>query len=319
MYKGSIGYDVSKGFNGVNIPCNPTNYGRKRDTNSIKAIVVHYTANDGDTATDNGLYFSNNANIKASAHYFVSRQSICKSVDVDYIAWHCGDRGKGKFKDKVTNANSIGIELCSHKRSDGTYYFDRQTILHAQWLIFALKYTYGIDDDMIVRHYDVTGKICPAPLIDESEWQTFKDGCINPTDDMFEFMYYTSEFGYDYSTNKYIPLIDATYKNGVWITPNCEFDIWIGNNATNDYGSYMFELYEEWKGGDYCMRRCEYKKYHYDVDIPDWAKPSYIKAQNLGIVKGADPADNDMGEDFLKTLVVLDRLGLLEKQVINEL
>ena len=37
-----------------------------------KYIVIHYTANDGDTAVNNGNYFKNNA-VKASAHYFVDK------------------------------------------------------------------------------------------------------------------------------------------------------------------------------------------------------------------------------------------------------
>ena len=36
--------------------------------------------------------------------------------------------------------------------------------------------TYGIGEDHVLRHYDVTGKICPAPLVDEIAWETFKEG-----------------------------------------------------------------------------------------------------------------------------------------------
>jgi N-acetylmuramoyl-L-alanine amidase CwlA len=34
---------------------------------------------------------------------------------------------------------------------------------------------YGIDADHVVRHYDVTGKKCPAPMVDdEAQWTSFK-------------------------------------------------------------------------------------------------------------------------------------------------
>ena len=37
---------------------------------AVKYIVVHYTANDGDTAKNNADYYARES-IKASAHYFV--------------------------------------------------------------------------------------------------------------------------------------------------------------------------------------------------------------------------------------------------------
>ena len=40
---------------------NKNNYGSKRATSKIKYLVVHYTANDGDTDEANAKYFKNNA------------------------------------------------------------------------------------------------------------------------------------------------------------------------------------------------------------------------------------------------------------------
>ena len=39
---------------------NKNNYGQTRSTSQIKYIVIHYTANDGDTDENNGKYFKNN-------------------------------------------------------------------------------------------------------------------------------------------------------------------------------------------------------------------------------------------------------------------
>ena len=33
---------------------------------------------------------------------------------------------------------------------------------------------YGIPLENVLRHYDVTGKLCPRPLIDEGKWAAFK-------------------------------------------------------------------------------------------------------------------------------------------------
>ena len=67
------------------------NYGGKRALSDIKYIVIHYTANDGDTAVGNGNYFKNNV-VKASAHYFVDDTKIIQSVPDDYVAWSVGGK-----------------------------------------------------------------------------------------------------------------------------------------------------------------------------------------------------------------------------------
>ena len=42
-------------------------------------------------------------------------------------------------------------------------------------LIQYLMKKYKINSDCILRHYDVTGKQCPRTMINEIEWQKFKD------------------------------------------------------------------------------------------------------------------------------------------------
>ena len=91
-----------------------SNYKRGRSS-KIKYIVIHYTANKGDTALANVKYFANNA-IKASAHFFVDESSIYSSVPVFDTAYHCGGGLQGKHGHAwygiCTNSNSIGIEMC---------------------------------------------------------------------------------------------------------------------------------------------------------------------------------------------------------------
>ena len=42
---------------------------------------------------------------------------------------------------------------------------------------------YGIDADHVVRHYDVTGKLCPEPWVrDESLWRKFKARLTAPVE-----------------------------------------------------------------------------------------------------------------------------------------
>lgn len=155
---------------------NLSNYqnGRKSD---IKYIVVHYTANNGDTAKGNATYFANNV-VRASAHYFVDEKEVWSSVPENDTAWHTGGDLQGPnghtFHKIVTNSNSIGIELCSRKDIAGEYYIKKETILNAIELIRSLMKKHNIPIENVVRHYDVTGKLCPKPLIDQKKWTEFK-------------------------------------------------------------------------------------------------------------------------------------------------
>jgi N-acetylmuramoyl-L-alanine amidase len=160
---------------------NKANYGSKRVLSRIKYIVIHYTANDGDSDEGNGNYFANHI-VQASAHYFVDGDSITQSVPDDYVAYSVGDKryadcnktGGGKFYCQCTNLNSISIELCDEARN-GKYDFSPATIENAVELIKSLMNKYGISIDRVIRHFDVSGKNCPAPFVDNTRWKEFKN------------------------------------------------------------------------------------------------------------------------------------------------
>ena len=153
----------------------------------IKYIVIHYTANNGDTAWGNTNYFKSTYR-GASAHYFVDENPIIWQCVLDEdVAWHCGgslESSHHPYRGICTNSNSIGIELCSRKYSNGTYYFKEETINNAAWLTRMLMDKYGISINNVIRHYDVTGKLCPRPFIDENAWQDFKNRVQNGGDEL---------------------------------------------------------------------------------------------------------------------------------------
>lgn len=144
----------------------------KKENRKIQYIVVHYTANDGDKAQGNGYYFSQ-PNRGASAHYFVDENEVVRSVKDKDIAWHCG--AKNYMHKFCRNENSIAVEICSRKNLFGDYYFKAKSLDNASVLITELMETYNIPIENVVRHFDVTGKICPAPLIDVKKWNEFKE------------------------------------------------------------------------------------------------------------------------------------------------
>ena len=159
---------------------NKANYGSKRASGNIKYIVIHYTANDGDSDEGNSNYFANNK-VYASAHYFVDGDSVTQSVPDEYVAYSVGDKkysncnktGGGKFYGQCTNANSISIELCDEVRN-GKYDFTKATIENAIELTKSRMKKYNVDINRVIRHFDVTGKNCPAPFVDNALWSEFK-------------------------------------------------------------------------------------------------------------------------------------------------
>lgn len=150
------------------ILANFRNYGVKRSTSKIKFIVIHFTANDGDSDTGNANYFKKNV-VKASAQYFVDSDSITQSVPDNYVAWsvggskysNCRSTGGGKFYGICNNTNSLNIELCDDKKN-GKIYPSQKTIDNALALTKKKMKQYGIPASHVIRHFDVTGKACPG-------------------------------------------------------------------------------------------------------------------------------------------------------------
>ena len=167
---------------------------------SIEFIVMHYTA--GVT--------SKYGSASSLAEYFATRKDNCSAdftvddVEVvqynpdirDRYSWHCGGNKYatkgGKYYGKCTNANSIGIEVCStnstgkmQNANDKSYSFTDAVVKNTEELVKYLMKEYNIDADHVIRHYDVTGKPCPGIIGwnkesgSEAEWEKFKASISN--------------------------------------------------------------------------------------------------------------------------------------------
>lgn len=156
------------------------NYGGTRTAGQIKFIVIHYTANDGDKAANNAAYFQNYV-VQASAHYFVDDTTVYRSVPDLTVAWavggakwsDCPKTGGGTMHGLINNTNSISIELCDTVK-DGSYGATEATLSNAAELVRTLMEKYNITVSHVYRHFDVTGKHCPAYMMDEAVWEAFK-------------------------------------------------------------------------------------------------------------------------------------------------
>jgi len=171
---GSTGGSTGGNVSYTTIRSNPKNYGGSRSTGNIKYIVIHYTANDGDKAVNNGNYFKNNV-VKASAHYFVDDTTIVQSVPDNYVAYSVGGskyrNGGGRLYRVANNSNTLSIELCDTVKN-GQVMASTATINRALNLVRQKMKQYGISKSNVIRHYDVNGKPCPQYWVNDSRWKS---------------------------------------------------------------------------------------------------------------------------------------------------
>lgn len=164
--------------------CHAGNYAAGR-SGPVEYIVIHYTSNQGDTAKNNADYFARE-NVGASAHYFCDENEIWQSVKDTDTAWHCG--AKTYLHPDCRNGNSIGVEICMNDKSGAV----RQgSIDTAAELVRYLMQRYSVPVDRVIRHYDVTGKYCPGPMVDDPAlWTAFRQSLTQTEDDSVRYKYY---------------------------------------------------------------------------------------------------------------------------------
>lgn len=134
-----------------------------RPLEKFSNVVVHYVANPMSTAQQNRDYFQSSQS-SVSAHFVVGLEGeIIQCIPLNEQSSASNDRNK----------DTISIEVChpdtSGKFTDATY---NSLIKLCAWLCDTGK----LDGEDVIRHYDVTGKICPKYFVDhEDAWKQFKN------------------------------------------------------------------------------------------------------------------------------------------------
>ena len=133
----------------------------------VNGVVVHYVANPGSTGWENWHYFeglSESHETKAGAHFIIGLDgTIIQCVPLSELTYCSNSR----------NVDTISIECC-HPGEDGKFTDETYNSLVklCRWL---LDY-YHLDSDDVIRHYDVTGKLCPLYFVEhEDAWEAFRD------------------------------------------------------------------------------------------------------------------------------------------------
>lgn len=275
------------------ISCNTDNY-RAGRTQPVRYIVMHYTANNGDTARNNCDYYHRVGGLQASAHYFVDEHGAMQSVREGDTAWHCGARAY--WHPECRNSNSIGIEMCSRKRADGSYYILPETVSNAAALARNIMQRYGIDTDHVLRHYDVTGKRCPMPWVDDpAQWDAFKaslapeENTVEEDDDMVR--YSKIEDVPDWAQDTVRALMDAGALKG------------------DEHGCIDLSL-DMVRGMVIGKRYVDARSSRYVIidDVPGWAREETQRLIDRGALKGDAHGKLDLSMDMLRTMIVCQRM-----------
>ena len=275
------------------ISCDPSNY-RAGRTQPVRYIVMHYTANNGDTAKNNCDYYHRVGGLQASAHYFCDEHGAMQSVLECDTAWHCGARAY--WHPECRNGNSIGIEMCSRKRADGSYYIKPETVANAAALAREIMQRYGIDTDHVLRHYDVTGKRCPMPWVDDpAQWVAFKDMLTpeHPNEEEDENMvkYKTIDDVPEWYRSEVQELMDAGALKGT------------GNGAIDISEDVV-------RGAIIAMRYAEARnpRYYSLDDVPAWAREETQRLIDRGALQGDGKHELNVAYDALQAMIVCQRM-----------
>ena len=143
----------------------------------VKYIAIHYTA--GGSSRPGSAMGVRNVFLKrnASADFAVDDETILQiNPDLrNWYTWGVGDK-KNPFTDGgrlygiATNRNTISIEICSNLKPgtsasapnhDGWYFTDKALDKALQLVHWLMRY-FNITKSNVVRHYDISGKICPG-------------------------------------------------------------------------------------------------------------------------------------------------------------
>ncbi len=134
----------------------------------VNDIVIHYIGNPGTSAEANRNYFDGLSEQGADGTYASSNfivgldGEVIACVPIDEIAYASNSR----------NSDTISIEVC---HPDETGKFNDRSYESLVKLTAWLLKNFELDSDRIIRHYDVTGKLCPLYYVEnEDAWEQLK-------------------------------------------------------------------------------------------------------------------------------------------------
>lgn len=128
------------------------------------AIAVHYVGNPNTTALANRNYFQNTS-ASVSANYVIGLDGeIIRCIPENEVSW-C-----------TNNANSYTISIeCCHPKTDGIFNDSTYNSLVELCADICKRWNLNPENGGIIRHYDVTKKVCPMSFVKKSNGGTDDD------------------------------------------------------------------------------------------------------------------------------------------------
>lgn len=229
---------------------------------SIDYIVIHYTAgisSKAGSAANTAAYYKSTDREVSSDYVVDDGGAVLYNPDIkNRYTWHCGgskySTKGGAYYGKCKNANSIGIEVCSQNSAgavknanDKTWSFTSAAVENAVQLTKQLMKEYGIDASHVIRHYDVTGKLCPgivgwnADSGSEAAWQDFKKRISSASSTSDESLYRVRK-----------AWVDAKSQIGAYASlDNAKKACKTGYSVYDESGKAVYSAYRaDWKKGE---------------------------------------------------------------------
>lgn len=167
------------------------------DTMNVKYIGRKYVKKDAKSYEVDGVTPFR----FGSAHVFCDMDSVTEAIPLDEVAWGCGDKnykgGYQRIAEKVfkrrQNFETVSVEICNNDViKDSLEDWEAAVEIAKIWVInFMNTYNLKLDVDgsmapqlvetsppagtvLLLRHYDITGKICPKRFVYvPKEWKDF--------------------------------------------------------------------------------------------------------------------------------------------------
>lgn len=147
-----------------NIPC----WGNQK-----KYIAIHYLGVDGQSYQigPDGC----------GAHFYIYWDgTIYQRCSLDAVPWAVGTAGYYRqIHPEARNMNTISIEMCCHNTGgdarsaeDPHWWFTTETQEACVWLVQKLMKELNIPISNVLRHGDITSKLCPNPYILNNRYRT---------------------------------------------------------------------------------------------------------------------------------------------------
>lgn len=132
------------------------------ELDGVKNIVIHYVGNPNTSAQNNRDYFDKDST-EVSSHFLVG-------LEGEII--QCLPLWEKSAASNWRNNDTVSIEVChpdeTGKFNDKTY---DAVIKLTSWLLKEL----GLDESAVIRHYDITEKLCPLYYVENGDaWEQLK-------------------------------------------------------------------------------------------------------------------------------------------------